>query len=386
MTLVYEDFYPYYAEFSALSELRKIPGFGVPLQSGIGGHSLLYLNGVRLDRDAGYPVLRLCNADEPPGNYGVGISVNSHYRNANWVAVEGRDFFWRGALAAGERLTRAAYAHTQERAKAMGFLDGVEFHQEFFRDKPAGMSDQDYKYEISVATDYGARFGRDSFRARVPLDRARVGAMVDFLNAINSPYRTGERIYRWKLFNDNCVHVAYNALAAAGVWKPWPTGQSVVLAAFKFPVPKNAFVDLMLRANDLPIEDAQALYNDAAARRAMLAGGTLPTVPGALAIATPAIAHNDVYNVAKLRLIFFENPWWGPYRSHFKRIFAAPRYTELDTNLRHFAARYAAASARIPNGRKLSGARALFQAIYEEHITREAETLRQQLAKLETVQ
>ena len=46
----YEDLYPYHAELCALSELRKKPGFGVPLRSGIGGHSLLYLNGVRLDR------------------------------------------------------------------------------------------------------------------------------------------------------------------------------------------------------------------------------------------------------------------------------------------------------------------------------------------------
>ena len=97
----YEDFFPYYAELCALSELSKKPGFGAPLRSGIGGHSLLYLNGVRLDRAAGYPTLRLCTQGEAPQEYGVGISVNSHYRNANWVAVEGRIFcgaaLWRQA-------------------------------------------------------------------------------------------------------------------------------------------------------------------------------------------------------------------------------------------------------------------------------------------------
>jgi len=385
MILAYEDFYPYYAEFCALSELRKKPGFGAPLRSGRGGHSLLYLNGVRLDRDAGYPVLRLCYADEAPGNYGVGISVNSHYRNANWVAVEGRDFLWRGAVAPGERLTRAAYERTQAQAKAIGFLDGVEFHEEFFRDKPAGMSDHDYKYEISVATDYGAQFGRDTFRARIPLDRARIGAMVEFLNGLNLPYRNGEQIYRWNLFNDNCVHVAHNALAVAGVWKPWPIGRWAVLAAFKFPVPKNTFVDLMLRANDLPMEDAQALYNDASVRHALLASGTLPTAPGALAAAGPAIAENDVYDVNRLRLIFYDNPFWGPYRFRFERIFAIPRYTDLRANMRHFVARYAAARTRCTGGRKFSGARALFQARYEEHIAREAESLRQKLTRLEAL-
>jgi hypothetical protein len=343
---------------------------------------LLYLNGVRLDRSAGYPVLRLCTPDEPPANYGCGISVNSHYSNANWVAVEGRDFLWRGALAPGEYLSRDAYARTQAQAKARGILDGVSFHREFFRDKPAGMTDRDYMYEISVATDYGAQFGRDSYRTRIPLDRARIGAMVDYLNAINAPYRAGERIYRWRLFNDNCVHVAHNALAAAGVWGPRPTGQFVPFAVWCFPVPKNAFIDLLRRGNELPLEDAQALYEDAYARRALLETGNLPTAPGTLASIVQAIAGNDVYDVASLRLIFFDNFFWGPYRFHFKHILAAPRYTDLHENLRHFVARYAAAQSRKPT-RRLRGERAVFQKRYEEHLASQAAIVSQQLARLE---
>ncbi len=379
----YEDFFPYYAELCALSELRKKPGFGVPLRSGIGGHSLLYLNGVRLDRAAGYPTLRLCTPNEAPQEHGVGISVNSHYRNANWVAVEGRDFLWRGALAQGERLTREAYARTQARAKAMGVLDGVEFHEELFRDKPAGMTDRDYMYEISVATDYGAQFGRDTFRARVPLDRGRMEAIVVFLNGLNAPYRDGQRIYRWRVLNNNCAHVAHNALAVAGLWAPWPTGQFFAFAAFKFPVPKNEFVDLMLRASDLPIEDAQALYEDAHARRMLLSTGSLPTVPGALASAGPAIAENDIYDVARLRLIFYDNPFWGPYRHRFKQIFTTPRYIDLHANLRDFANRYTMAQTRGRGTARLSGECALFQDCHEKHIAREAEKLSRQLARLE---
>jgi hypothetical protein len=378
----YEDFFPYYAELCALSELRKKPGFGVPLRSGIGGHSLLYLNGVRLDRAAGYPTLRLCAPGEAPQDHGVGISVNSHYRNANWVAIEGRDFLWRGALASGERLTREAYERTQAQAKAMGVLDGVKFHEELFRAKPAGMTDRDYMYEISVATDYAAQFGRDTFRARVPLDRARMGAIVEFLNGLNAPYRDEQRIYRWRVLNNNCAHVAHNALAAAGLWDPWPTGQFFAIAAFKFPVPKNEFVDLVLRTSDLPIEDAQALYEDAHARRALLSTGTLPTVPGALASVGAAIGDNDIYDVARLRLIFYDNPFWGPYRHRLKRIFTTPRYIDLHANLRHFADRYAMVETRRGAAR-LTGERALFQDCYEKHIAQEAAKLGRQLAMLE---
>ncbi len=372
----YEGFFPYYAELCALSELRKKPGFGVPISSGMGGHSLLYLNGVRLDRAAGYPVLRLCTPDESPAHYGVGISVNSHYRNANWVAVEGRDFLWRGTLAPGAPLTRDAYEHTQLQAKAMGFLDGVEFHPAWFRDKPAGMSERDFMYEISVATDYAVQFGRDVFRARVPLDRARIGAMVDYLNALNAPYREGRKIYHWRLLNDNCCHVAHNALATAGLWAAWPTGQFFVFAAFCFPVPKNEFVDLMLRANDLPIEDAASLYKDVPARQALRQWGTLPTMPGALASTGPAITPNEVYDVERLRLIFYDNPFWGPYRFRFKRIYATPRYTDLQANLAYFAARYAQAR------HTRAGTSSPFQDHYQSHIADMADQVAGQLARL----
>src|SRR5690349_10402911 len=161
---VYERIFPYYAEICALSELRKKPGFGVPVYSGMGGHSLLYLHGVRVDRTARYPVLALYDQNTPGKIPGVGISVNSHYKNANWVATEGPEFLWQGALAHGERLTESAYRRTQDHAKDLGILDGIYFHDHLLRDKPRGMSERDYMYEISIATDYAIGFGRDTYR------------------------------------------------------------------------------------------------------------------------------------------------------------------------------------------------------------------------------
>jgi hypothetical protein len=378
----YDDIVPYYAELCALSELRKKPGFGVPLRSGMGGHLLLYLNGVRVNRDSGYPVLEVTPPGPSAGRHGAAVSANSHYRNANWVAVEDRDFVFRGALAPGEALTRDAYARTQASARARGLLDGIEFHQHFFQDKPPGMSIEDVKYEISVATDYGAQFGRDCYRARVPLDAVRMRRVVDFLNALNEPYRAGRRVYRWRLFNDNCVHMAHNALAAAGFWAPWPTGQSAVLAAFRFPVPKNTLVDLARRANDLPIEDAEAMFADSEARRALTDGGYLPTGPAALTSVAPAIATNDVYDVRRLRLIFYDNPFWGPYRGWFRRILSEPRYWDLNANLRHFAQRYQAAARRLPRMAGWVGERAQFRDRYEQHIAAETAKVAQWQADL----
>jgi hypothetical protein len=383
---VYAGFFPYYAEICALSELRKKRGHGVPVRSGMGGHSLLYLNGVGLDRAAGYPTLRLCEPDAEPARHGVGLSVNSHYKNAKWVAAEGRDFIWRGALAPGERLSAEAYDRTQHYAKSIGVLDGVAFHDELFRDKPRGMSESDYMYEISVATDYAVRFGRNTYRARIPLDYQRMAKIVHYLNGLNVPYRDGEKIFRWRLFNDNCSHVAHNALAEANVWKPWPIGEWFVTAAFKFPVPKNEFVDLVLRANDLPIDDPRAIYSDEVARRALLDMDALPTAPGALAISTQAIRDNDVYETRRLRLIFYDKSLWRPYYRHFRRIFNEPRYVDLRANLRHFASVYRSAheiSVSFKGAEPGSDEHSRFHASYQRNIDREAETIRQILENLD---
>jgi hypothetical protein len=382
----YHQTFPYYAELSALTEIRMKPGLGIPLRSGIGGHSLLYLNGVRRDLSAGYPVIKLCEPDAAPAHQGVGLSVNSHYRNANWVAVDGPDFLWRGALAPGEGVTPESYARTQDLAKDMGVLDGIDFHRHFFRDQPEGMSDFDFCYEITVATDYAARFGRDIFRTRVPLDRARMAIIVDYLNALNAPYREGKKIFTWKVLNNNCTHVAHNALAAAGIWAPWPTGQFFAIAAFNFPVPKNEYVDLAMRTNDLPIGDIDAIYRDEAARRALLENGNLPTVPGALSFAESAIRPNDIYDIEALRIIFYDNPFWGPYKPRLKRILTEPRYGDLRANLKHFEALYAEAIENRRNRvRASSPARDSFEHAYDRHITSQAEKIEILLAQLDPV-
>src|SRR5581483_12210213 len=100
---MYASFYPYFAEYCALSEFDKKPGFGIDLHgAGPGGHSVFYLNGACRVPNAGYPALQVC--DESPGamaGRGVGLSVNDHFRNTKWTATDGRGFFYYGAVAPG---------------------------------------------------------------------------------------------------------------------------------------------------------------------------------------------------------------------------------------------------------------------------------------------
>src|SRR6185437_5989382 len=78
---LYSALFPYYAEFCAVSEIRKKPGHGVEIVGGgPGGHSVLYLNGVCRVRDAGYPTIALCSEHGSMEGRGVGLSVNAHFQ------------------------------------------------------------------------------------------------------------------------------------------------------------------------------------------------------------------------------------------------------------------------------------------------------------------
>jgi hypothetical protein len=234
---------------------------------------------------------------------------------------------------------------TQATAKSMGIFDGVEFHQEVFADKPAGMSTVDYVYDVSVATDYAIAFGRDRYCARVPLTREKMTTVVGYLNELNQPYLRGQEAFEWDILRDNCIHTPHNALAAADLWKEWKTGRFVLVSAFDFPVPRNEFVNFVQRTNDMPIGRPRDLYEEEAARTALLRGDWIATGPGALAEARPMIRRNDLYDTDP-RLIFYDEPILGRYQRRFDEIFRTPRYTDLRANLEHFSAQYRAILAR----------------------------------------
>ncbi len=335
----YTRIFPYYAEACAVSQIKKKPGFGAEIRGGPGGHAVMYLNGVCLDRTGGSTKVALCEGVPGPGD-GVGLSVNAHYKNANWVAIEGRDFFMRGGIALGQRLTRLAYQRAQTRAQTIGIFKDVEFHDAAFEGMPAGTSKDAWKYEVSIGTDYAIEFARHRFCARVPLDRVRMSRIVNYLNELNEPYVSGRSTFKWNVLQNNCSHLIHNALSAAGVWGEWETNQSLVAAALDFPVPRNEFVNLVERTNDLPLDDILELFRDRDARDAVVKYGVLPNGPGALAESHSVILDNDVYDT-DLSLIFYDEPLVGRYARRFAEIFGSPRYFDLKANLRHFQAEYA---------------------------------------------
>ena len=337
---VYQQFFPYYAETCALTQLGKKSGFGAEIYSGVGGHDVLYLNGVCRTPAQAYPVLQMCDAAPRTRDAdGVGITVNAHYRNAAWVAVEGRGFFFSGDLRADEALTREQYRAVQREAVRRGIYDGIEFHPEFLRDMPGGFTRDEFRYEISIATDYAIAFGRNRYCARVPMSRAQMLEVVSFLNRINEPYRTAQKVFDWNIFTHNCAHINHNALSAAKVWAEWPMDRPLWISIFNFPVPKNEFVNLVRRTNDFDISDPATIYQDLSARTQLMTFDQLPTTPGSIIDLGPLLAVNALYNTHS-EIIFYDQPWLGPYQRRFEEILRQPRYARLQDNLQYFDALY----------------------------------------------
>jgi hypothetical protein len=283
--------------------------------------------------DANYPVLQLCDG-APVLERGVGISINAHFRNAAWVATEGRDFFYHGVLQPDEPVTVKNYEATREAARRKGIYDGVIFHDKLFEDRVPGQDDETYHYDVSIGTDYGVGLARDRYCARVPTDRSGLQRVVQYLNAVNKPYRERKQDFEWDVLRQNCVHFIHDVFSALGVWAPWPQ-QTLLEAALNFPVPKNEFVDLVETVNDLPVDDPLALYRIAQARQALMSAGTLPTRPGALLEAVPAHRPNEIYRT-DVALIFYDEPIFGSYAGRFTKLMSSPRLASLDANLAYF--------------------------------------------------
>lgn len=337
---VYDQLYPSYAEFCAATQIRKKPGFGLPVRGGVGGHGVLYLRGACRDKTVGYPRITLCdpvdgaNGVEP----GVGVSVNSDFQNVNWTAVDTKAFFLTGDLKPGERLDREAYVRARQKAVDIGVLKGIEFHPELFSQKLTGMSDFEFMLEDTMGTDYAISFGRNLYCARLPVTRPMLSKMVDWLNEQNDQYYLTGKRYQWSGVKDNCTHTTHNAYHAADVWGREATNRFLLRQIFHIAVPSHNFVELMERGNRLPLEDPVALYRDPSFRRSLLHEGWIPAQHGVLAEVFPVIKDNDLYET-DLGMLFL-GPEGLLKRGRFKKILGNTRMLDLEENLRWYKARY----------------------------------------------
>jgi hypothetical protein len=339
--LSYDALFPYYFEYAAMSRIHRIgeePG-------GRHGHAAFYLKGVERVRGADYPQLQLVpeDADLSDPDAGVGVSVNKVLRNVNWVAFDGMDLFYNGGLAAGDTVDSLAVARVVNRVAAAGVFAGVEFH---------GGDPGEAGLERSLGTDFALRFGRDVAAVRVPLTRGMTGEIVDYLNAMNARYAEDPDVdFTWDGVEDNCTHLAVNALARVCGLRALRTDAGPVMRLFNLAIPANVLVDLARAGNGNP-----AGAPDAADRRTLARYRWMLRQPGVIVRFLPRFRDGNRFWEGEFEMYTMERPvvplilippmqlipigskWvWPPvYRFEqkaYRRLLRDARYVDLRFNL-----------------------------------------------------
>ena len=352
---IYDAIFPYYAEVCVLTQYQKkgaTPG-------GWGGHASLFLHGAAIDPSLGYQRLRLVAdpAELSGSDTGTGVSVNQILQNVNWVAIPGRDQFFRGGLAPEQMLDPAFYEAAVHRATRAGWFAGVKIKEHVMRRRPAAMTVGEFIVRNSIGTDFALNFARTAYCARLPMSRAAIGKVVAYLNEVNE--RAQESGYTWNAYTNNCSHVVHNALAAADLWDakqtrgPGPINVvKDILSVAKglalgrmtdFSFPANNFVRAFEAGNERPIDGPIAAFKNHDVVRT-LNDGWISTGPGALIVTYPMhdAARNEMFASGRDPFLFSVPRLWDK-QDTFKMLTrsASTSLTDVGANLAQFRDRYA---------------------------------------------
>ena len=310
---------------------------------------------------------------------GTGISVNKIFDNVTWVAIPGRDQFFRGGLAPEQALNKDFYEAAIQKATTAGWFAGIGIKDMVMRQRAAAMRPEEFVVRHSIGTDFALNFARTAYCARLPMSRDAIGNVIAYLNSANeSAQKSG---YTWNMFTNNCSHVAHNALAAASVWDPkvarGPGAINVardVLSVTKalalsqmsdFSFPANNFVRLYEAGNERPVDEALAAFRNHDVRRTMN-DGWMSTGPGAL-IATYPIheaRRNQMFAPGRDPFLFSVPMLWDK-ADKFKMLTrdAPSIVADIGANLAHYRDRYA---ETLANQRSLDDELALLDGTEDE--------------------
>lgn len=200
-------------------------------------------------------------------------------------------------------------------------------------------------------------------------------SMIDNLNSLNDFYqKNGD--YEWSGVFNNCTHTTHNAIAAAGLFRPYALDQNIAKQVFNLAVPSNEFIDLERMGNDDSLDDVVSIYQDPYKRKALLEQDWMAMQPGVLTDNHRMHQNNALYDTNS-DFFVLDIPAASPQRNEFNQINSEARYSDLRENLRYFKAKYQSAldsRLSVSDFRELSEARARGSAIAPPRInTREFE-------------
>lgn len=303
----YDKLFPQYAELCAGSQYRdQVDGNGGP-----NGHGVLFLKGACRDMSAEYPQLKVC--DNGPG---VGISTYFAFKNVLWVATEGREFFLRGGLDPKSPVTQKEIDQVIKSAQKQGILKNVEMHDWIMKGQNdnkwktlfgAQEDSEHYKYRMSLGTDWALGLARNMYCSRIPMTKNMVAKAVAHLNEENRKAFHREKGYEngyiWDVALNNCMHTAYNALAAAGMWAPKQikaNKMQVILSKFtdgnlSLAVPFDTFLRVAKAGAEKSMVEPRAMATNGPIMNSIINENWILQQPGTMLVMYPIHKNNNVF-------------------------------------------------------------------------------------------
>jgi hypothetical protein len=334
----YDQLYPYYVQFCAVTQLKPLDGQN---GGGTGGHGVLFMKGVCRDTSASYPRLKLCgegSIDLSNPESGTSISVDQIFQNANWMASDGKSLLITANLSEAQRLDQATQDGIIHQVQALDLFKGIKIHPQYMKDKPKSMSNDEYVVRTTLATEFGLNLGRNVYCSRIPVERKMLQPMVDYLNSLNDFYQKNND-YEWSGVFNNCTHTTHNAIAAPGLLRPYATDKNIAQQAFNLAIPGNEYIDLESQGNDEDLNDVVAFYLDPYKRKALLEQDWMMTQPGVLTDNHRMHQNNALYDTNS-DFFVLSVPGLSPKRADFNRINREARYSDIVENLRYFKTKY----------------------------------------------
>jgi len=303
----YSAIFPYWMEYCAGTKLDPLVGS----PGGAGGHAILYINGLCKNNRLHYPQLIECGQASSRSEQGAGVSVDSQFKNVNWVAVPGRDLFLFGDLSSSETVDQASIDPVVERALQLKIFEGVHL---------ASKATEAEIAREAIGTDIALAFGRSLSCVRIPIQKSKLKNVENYLNGLNQKYFLGGKEYHWSGISDNCSHVSSNAFAAAGIRNFIPMDQPLYQQIWNLAVPANGLITLRNIAN----------FSD-------------QSRPGGISVDYPIYRNNHVFKTDGLWALTLppvSESGMIPAIIHSDESVKKPEYSQLLSNLEYWKKRY----------------------------------------------
>jgi hypothetical protein len=398
----YKRHYPQFFEYCFGTQIKFSDHYNNGDEGNPGGHGLFYVEGLCKDQSKDYPQVKPCDSSDD--HTGVGVSLDSGFKNVAWIAVPGRDLFLDGGIKRSQQVNKQTLAALLQKSVDEKIMKNVELHADIIVD---GRNSSDLKFgtteyekfatEFMVGTDIAFAWGRDLRCVKIPILKSKIGSLVKMLNDLNNKYYLdSNKDYTWKLLYNNCTHLAINASAALGLNEETRTDASFLQQISHFQVPANAF----MQYTDIALMgaiDAESIAQSKRLTGLLNRHNYLPTAYGGLISKYSVFKNNllfkteDLAGIAAIRKktlvygakalvknildpfrVLFdrgdEGEFKGLHSSEYEKLFSQGFATDLEQSKVWWNDRYHAEIEKLNDKRSLTKLERELKAYYQKQI------------------